>query len=245
MVDDNDKIDEGIPKPKGNGRDEDDIHIEVIDLDDGTSSPLQEDPSPISALEAIHSTSSQELLELEKQIADLRKEKDEIYDRLLRKHADFENYRKRIERDKREFQAYVLSEFFSELLVILDNFERAGSHSEEQSGQEYRKGIELIYRQLRDAMEKKGLRSIQTKGQPFDPNFHEAIVREERNDLPENTILEELQKGYLFQNRLLRPAMVKVSHCTTVVEEDRAPEESTENPNQEKKSDEEWENNES
>src|SRR5574341_2453095 len=99
--------------------------METIDIDDGTSNSFEEAPSQPSSRRVLPSTTTQDTQELEKQIADLRKEKDEIYDRLLRKQADFENYRKRIERDKREFQAFVLSDFISELLVILDNFERA------------------------------------------------------------------------------------------------------------------------
>lgn len=185
---------------KGNVKDAEDIHFDLIEPDDDGLTEI-----------GSSSTTPDTISELEKEMIELRKEKEDMYDRLLRKHADFENYRKRIEKDKREFQEYALTDFMVELIVILDNFERALSHSDEQSGPEYRKGIELIYRQLRDAMEKKGLRPIRTTGEAFDPNFHEAIAREERNDLPENTILEELIKGYFFRDKLLRPAMVKVS----------------------------------
>jgi len=201
MDDDKDKdlddIDSG-----NDGRDNDDIHIEVLDLDD----------SPPSVTPEVYR--SGEIQEMEKQLADLKKEKDDIYDRLLRKHADFENFRKRSERDKRDFQQYALTDFLLELLPILDNFERALAHPGAQSGPEYRKGIELIYRQFRDLLEKRGLKAIETQNQAFDPSVHEAILREERNDLPENTILEELQRGYFYRDRLLRPAMVKVSFAT-------------------------------
>ena len=143
----------------------------------------------------------------------LRKEKEDLYDRLLRKQADFENFRKRTEREKREFQQYALSDIMGELIFILDNFERAFAHAGEAST-EYKKGVELIYKQLKDVLEKRGLKAIETEGRKFDPNFHEAVAREERNDLEEGTILEELQRGYFFHNRLLRPAMVKVSYST-------------------------------
>ena len=133
---------------------------------------------------------------------------------MLRKSADFENLRKRVEKEKREFQQYALSEIMGDLIFILDNFERALSHADESSNPEYRKGIELIYRQLKDLLEKRGLRAIEAAGKKFDPNFHEAVAREERNDLEEGTILEELQRGYYFHNRLLRPAMVKVSYSS-------------------------------
>lgn len=195
----------GIGPSRGNGEDQGGTRIKVVDL---------EDP-PEKAI-AAHG----DMAELEKELEAVRKEKDEIYERLLRKHADFENFRKRADKEKREFQSYALSEFMLELLSILDNFERALAHPEEQSGAEYRKGVELIYRQFRDLMEKRGLKAIETIGQTFDPNFHEAILREEKNDLPENTILAELQKGYFFRDKLLRPAMVKVSFRNETPEEE-------------------------
>jgi molecular chaperone GrpE len=205
MADDKEEKDTIEAGSRGNGEDHDDTRIKVVDL---------EDP-PEKAIAAQGDVS-----DLEKELEAARKEKDEIYERLLRKHADFENFRKRADKEKREFQSYALSEFMLELLSILDNFERALAHSDEQSGPEYRKGVELIYRQFRDLMEKKGLKAIDTIGQPFDPNFHEAILREEKNDLPENTILAEMQKGYFFRDKLLRPAMVKVSFRNETPEEE-------------------------
>ncbi len=195
--------DEGSPKNKGNGKDNEEIHIEVLDPDGGTAieRKLKTDIDSIGELE-----------ELEKQVEELRTEKSDIYDKLLRKAADFDNYRKRTEKERREHQQYALADFVSELIHILDNFERAFAHSDEQSNPEYQKGVELIYRQLKDLMEKKGLRPVQAEGKQFDPNVHEAIAREERDDLPDNTVLEELQKGYFFKDKLLRPALVKVSY---------------------------------
>ena len=196
-------------KSKGNGQDDDDeIYIKVIDVDDpyADSVELEEQgltvaPQPAAA----------QIADLEKQLLELRREKDDIHDRLLRKHADFENFRKRAEKEKRDYQMFALSDFMYELLAIMDNFERAFSHAEEQVHTDYHKGILLIYRQLKDLLEKKGLKPIETIGRTFDPNYHEAITREEREDIPENTILEEFQKGYYFREKLLRPAMVKVS----------------------------------
>src|SRR5262249_14067852 len=182
-----------------NDPDKENIHLEVLDPD-----------GEVNSVELAETAN--EILDLEKKLLDLRRERNEIYDRLLRKQADFDNFRKRAEKDRKEFQQYALSDFMLELIPVLDNFERALSHSDEQSGSDYRKGVELIYKQLRDALEKKGLKAIETEGQTFDPNFHEAIAREVNDNLPENTILQELQKGYYYRDRLLRPAMVKVSH---------------------------------
>jgi molecular chaperone GrpE len=187
---------------KGNGKDNDEIHIEVLDPDGGGSALVRD-----TGLE-----SSERSDELARELEQVKTEKAEIYDKLLRKAADFDNYRKRTEKEKRENQQYALADFMSELILILDNFERAFAHSDEESNPEYQKGVELIYRQLRDLMEKKGLRPMLSEGKPFDPNIHEAIAREERDDLPDNTVLEELQKGYFFRDKLLRPALVKVSH---------------------------------
>jgi molecular chaperone GrpE len=203
---------------KGNGRDDEDIEIELLDPDAENQSLELSAPAPVQ--------------ELEKQLEQVRKEKDELYDRLLRKHADFDNLRKRMEKEKREFQQYALTDIMGELIFILDNFERAFSHAGDSTNVEYQKGVELIYRQLKDLLEKRGLRAIETRGKKFDPNFHEAVAREERNDLEEGTILEELQRGYFYQNRLLRPAMVKVSYTTSEGKSDQ-------------KSEDEWVNSES
>src|SRR4030095_13861822 len=177
-MDENDEFDDDKPS-KGNGKDDEDIEIELLDPD-----------NPVS--QALKLSSHTPVQELEKQLEAVRKEKDELYDRLLRKHADFENMRKRMEKDKREFHQYALSDIMGELIFILDNFERAISHSDDAGNPEYRKGVEVIYRQLKDLLEKRGLRAIESEGKRFDPNFHEAVAREERNDLEEGTILEEL-----------------------------------------------------
>lgn len=195
--------DDDTPKDRGNGKDEE-IHIEVLDPD--APSSIDDPVEPMEPVEAPPKSSA-----FEKTIEELKKQRDDYYDRLLRKQADFENFRKRTEKDKREFQQYALTDFMLELVAILDNFDRAVSHAEDQVGAEYRKGIDLIHRQLRDLLEKRGLRAMETHGKPFDPMVHEAILREHHDELPESTILQELQKGYYFRDKLLRPAMVKVS----------------------------------
>jgi len=223
-------------RSKGNGQDDNEIHIEVLDADDTPPSAIDEGETFAAG------TTAEEIPVFEKQLEELRREKEDLYDRLLRKHADFENFRKRTEKDKREFQQYALSSFMLELVSILDNFERALSHPEDQSGAEYRKGVELIYRQLKDLTEKRGLRAIHTQGEIFDPKFHEAIARELRNDLPENTILDEMQRGYFLHDKLLRPSMVKVSYRT---DGDAKSEAQKEDEQMEGASGEEWETNES
>ncbi len=133
----------------------------------------------------------------------------EMKDRYLRALADFENFRKRSEREKSDFFKYALSGMLKELLPVLDNFDRALDHAEE--GDDLHRGVLLIYKQLFDALKKHGLRPIDEAGVPFDPKIHEAVVREEDPSVPSHTVVAVLQKGYFLHDRLLRPAMVKVA----------------------------------
>lgn len=129
--------------------------------------------------------------------------------RYMRTLADFENFRKRSEREKTEFFKYALAGTFKDLLPILDNFDRALDHAEE--GDDFHKGVLLIYKQLFDMLGKAGLRPIEDREVAFDPNIHEAVIREENDSVPNQTVLEVLQKGYFLHDRLLRPALVKVA----------------------------------
>jgi len=147
--------------------------------------------------------SSSELAEARQQIAELR-------DRELRKLAEFENFKKRTEREKSDYFRFALGDFFRDLLPVLDNFERALGHAPAAADDEYRQGIELIYRQFSDALRKRGLTEVPTGG-AFDPNVHEAVAREETAGAEPNTIVAVLQKGYYLNDRLLRPAFVKVA----------------------------------
>ena len=133
-------------------------------------------------------------------------------DRMLRALAEIENDRKRLDREKKEYIRFATEGLVNELLPVLDNFDRALKAAPASSGDgSYRQGVEMIYRQLRTVLEKQGLEEIKAEGRPFDPSFHEAVQEEETDEYPEGTVLEELQKGYLFQGRLLRPTVVKVS----------------------------------
>jgi molecular chaperone GrpE len=140
----------------------------------------------------------------------LRAEAAETQDRLLRNRAEFENFRRRMERDRSDFVQYAGMEVVREVLPILDDFERAQKSESSDAG--YRKGIELIYQRLVDTLKKIGLEPIEVPpGTLFDPNLHQAVVRAETEDAGDNTVLEEFQRGYNFKGKLLRPAMVKVA----------------------------------
>jgi len=139
----------------------------------------------------------------------LRQENRDLRDRVLRTMADYENFRKRAEREKQDFFRYALAGTMKELLPVLDNFERALEHSEEDD--DFHKGVSLIYKQLTEALQKAGLRAIVEANVKFDPNIHEAVVREEDSSVPSHTVIAVLQKGYFLNDRLLRPALVKVA----------------------------------
>jgi molecular chaperone GrpE len=139
----------------------------------------------------------------------LKEERDSLYDRLLRKQADFDNYKKRVERERTEFVQWASSDLMKELLNALDSFDLAIRNA--STDQKTLQGFQLIYKQLLDTMGRFGLKAIEAKGQKFDPNFHQAVVTTPTNEVEENTILDEMRKGYLLNGRLLRPAMVNVA----------------------------------
>jgi len=139
----------------------------------------------------------------------LKSERDELKELLLRRQAEFDNFRKRSEREKSEFSQYAGMELVKELLPVLDDFDRA--LKVEAGNAEYAKGVAMIYNRLYESLRKQGLEPIDTEGKIFDPHLHQAIERVESNDAEDNAILGEFQRGYLFKGKLLRPAMVKVA----------------------------------
>ena len=133
-------------------------------------------------------------------------------ERLLRLQADFENLRKRIEREQAEFRTVATIRLVTELLPVLDNFDRAiASERLEGENEAFRAGVELIHRQLAEALKREGLRQVDALGQPFDPAIHEAVATAPATGIPENTVIDEIQRGYFLRERLLRPALVRVS----------------------------------
>ena len=141
--------------------------------------------------------------------ADVPDELRKAHDRYIRAVADFDNYRKRADREKQEYFRQALGGLMKELLPVLDNFDRALDHAEE--GDDFHKGVLLIYKQLWSVLQKHGLKPVEQAGVPFDPNIHEAVVSEANSSVPNHTVLAVLQKGYYLHDRLLRPAMVKVA----------------------------------
>jgi len=139
----------------------------------------------------------------------LAEEKSDLMDRLLRRQAEFDNFRRRAEREKADVLEYANTETVRAILPILDDFERA--LKVECTGKEYARGMELIYQRLLDGLKKLGLEPISAKGLKFDPNVHHAVDMVETDEVEDHTVLDEYQQGYNFRGRPLRPAMVKVA----------------------------------
>jgi len=140
----------------------------------------------------------------------LRAERDALLDRLARLQAEFENARKRAAREQQEFKDFATTDAIKALLPVLDSFERALRFPSHQGG-EFRSGVELIHKQLEDALAKLGVQVVPALGKQFDPRQHEAIEMVDRSDVPDHQVIEELLRGYRLKDRLLRPAMVKVA----------------------------------
>jgi len=151
--------------------------------------------------------------DLQAQVDTLAQEKAALYDQLLRRQAEFENYRRRVDREKVEFHSRARGEVLLELLPVVDNFERALSslQGKEVDAAGLRHGLELIHKQFKDALTKFGLEPVEALGQVFDPHLHEAVTIEPTDEHEENTIIEEFQRGYKLGEKLLRPAKVKVA----------------------------------
>jgi len=196
---------------KGNGK------SEVTNLD------LKHELPAAEGEEETGSSSSAGVVEIgaASEIEKLKAERDALLDRLARQQAEFDNARKRAAREQTEFRDFAAAEVIKGLLPALDSFERAlklsptkpkeGLSGAPSETSEFRSGVELIYRQLLDALQKAGVQPIKALGEPFDPKLHEAIEMVDTLEVPDHHVLDELQRGYKYKDRLLRPAMVRVA----------------------------------
>ena len=150
--------------------------------------------------------------DMERQLEEARNEAKENYEKLLRFAAEFENFKKRIEREKQNTLKFAEENIIRELLPIIDNLERALELGSQSGGREaLLEGIEMTRKGLLASLEKYGLQQMQSRGEPFDPNFHEAMTMEADREIPANHVLREFQKGYMYKDRLMRAAKVIVS----------------------------------
>ena len=155
----------------------------------------------------------QQLSKQEEIIQMVVQERDEFKDKYLRNLAEIDNFRKRITKEKEEFQKYILGEFFIELLPVIDNLERAlkTSHQSDSNKKSIISGVEMIYKQLIDLLKKHHVTEIDSLNKPFDPTVHQALSKEEQEGLSQPIIAEVYQKGYLYHDKLLRPTLAKVA----------------------------------
>lgn len=163
--------------------------------------PAEQEQAGVSA--------SAEVDALRAELESVRNENASLRDRMARMQADYENARRRAAREQQEFRDYALTDVVRTLLPILDSFDRA--LASDASGENFRAGMELIDRQLHDALAKIGVTEVAAQGEPFDPTVHEAIEMVETTEVPDHHVLQELQRGYKLKDRLLRPAMVRVA----------------------------------
>ena len=148
---------------------------------------------------------------MQREIEQLKKEKEDTYQRMLRIQAEYENYKKRTQKEKEAERKYKSQDLVQELLPVLDNFERALKVEATEETKSLIDGITMVYNQLQDALKSQGVEVIEAEGKEFDPNIHHAVMQVEEEGIESNIIEEELQKGYMLKDRVVRPAMVKVN----------------------------------
>lgn len=196
-----------------------DDEIEIIydvDEDEGAARPA----SVADELEHLDPV----VAELQEQVAQFQEERERLREQYLRKLAEFDNFRKRVEREREEMQRTAGEGVVRELVPVLDNFERALQHSSDSDAVAFRQGVEMIAKQQWDVLQRLGLEMVDPLGQPFEPEFHEAVQRVEDSGEAPGIVVAVLAKGYLFHGRLLRPAIVSVAVEPTKPTEESPPE---------------------
>lgn len=173
---------------------------------ESTEEPIDNQTEPVQAVE-VNEVSAEQL-----EIQRLQQELDDRQNRLLRLQADFENYRRRVRLDQEAAVKYRAQSLIENILPALDNFDRAlNIEAKEEETLQLLKGVEMVHRQLHDALKTEGLEVIEATGKEFDPNFHQAVMQVEDSNYESNIVVDELQKGYILKDRVIRPTMVKVN----------------------------------
>ncbi|MDY0408489.1 nucleotide exchange factor GrpE [Virgibacillus soli] len=148
---------------------------------------------------------------LQGELEKAKKEKEDLYERLLRLQAEYDNFKRRSQKEKQDARKYQSQDLVTELLPALDNFERALQAETTEHTASFVEGMLMIQRQLMDALTSQGVSTIETVGEKFDPNIHHAVMQVESEEYETDTVVEELQRGYLLKDKVIRPAMVKVN----------------------------------
>lgn len=148
---------------------------------------------------------------LEEKMKQLREENEQLNDRLLRLQAEYDNFRKRTEKERIAERKYKVQDLAVDLLPVIDNFERALQTEVTDENKAFREGVQMVYDQFIEALKSHGIEAMEVVNEPFDPNYHHAVMQEENDAIEPNTVTEELQKGFLLKDKVIRPAMVKVN----------------------------------
>ncbi|MBP1947588.1 nucleotide exchange factor GrpE [Virgibacillus litoralis] len=162
-------------------------------------------------MQQMGSSDESKMESLKAEVDQLKQEKDELQERMLRTKAEFDNFKKRSQKEKEAERKYKAEDFVNELLPAIDNFDRALQVEVNDAGEGFVDGISMVYRQLKDALKAQGVEEIECVGKTFDPNIHHAVMQVEEEEMESNTVVEELQKGYMLKDKVIRPAMVKVN----------------------------------
>jgi len=159
------------------------------------------------------------LQQTDNKIAELEKEVKELQDKLLRKAAEFENYKRRTENDQFNLITYAAESFITKLLPIVDDFERSMDHIDDlEKSKSVKDGIKLVYDKLHKLLNEQGVKKMQTKGEPFNVDYHDALMQRKDDSVPPHTVLEEIEPGYIYRDKVIRHAKVIVSEDSSVDE---------------------------
>ena len=184
-----------------------------IQTDSKKAESRETEPEATTPDEQIINDEVDPVKDLEAKLEAKEKEAGETYDRLLRVSAEFDNYKKRSSREMEEFRKFANQSLIKEMLSVVDNLELAmnSTNGHKAIDKDLLQGLEMTHREILKVFEKFNVKPIDAKGQPFDPTFHEAVMQEETNDCAKNTVINEMQRGYMIHDRLLRPSMVVVA----------------------------------
>ena len=198
------------------GMHEKETELTVMDSAEQAGAPASEDPG-VEPAPAVGEAAGAEETVSRAAYDQLKTERDQLVDRLARMQAEFDNARKRAEREKAEFRDYATGSVVEQFLPVVDNFELA--LKSKGTAEQMRHGVELIVKQMEEVLARMQVTAIPTVGEEFDPRLHEALGSVERDDLPDQHVAEEIRRGYKIRERMLRPAMVRVAHNTKQVSE--------------------------
>ena len=182
---------------------------EAVNTDETATEASSENQEEANDEASKNADTAENEVDLQAELEKLTAEVKEKSDKALRLQADFENFRRRTSKEKDELAAVVTQGVMKDMLPLLDNFERAMA-AETTDMETFQKGVEMIFTQFQEVLKKNGLEHIETEGKKFDPNFHQAVMRVQNDELEDDDIAKELQKGYMVKGRVIRPSMVQV-----------------------------------